>query len=348
MAGIDISSFELLEARQFLSASHYKVTNLVSDGAVHAEYIDKNLVNAWGISVGPFGIRIADNGSSMSTAYNGNGLKNGPDAHIPGAAGAADGAPTGIVRNTTGGFVVHHGGKSAPATYIFVTEDGAIVGYNSKVFKNGIVAHDSSDEGNVYKGDALASVKGKTYLYAADFHGKRIEVYDSHFEDAELKGHFRDPNLPSSYSPFNIAEYEGHLYVTFAKTKAGSDDEQDGAHLGIISEFNNDGTFVKRLATGGPLNAPWGMVWAPRDFGSQVKEDDLLVGNFGDGRINIFGPNGHFKGQLQGTNNKPLSINGLWGLAFGNGKNGARSDRLYFAAGINDEADGLFGSIKVV
>ena len=337
---------ESMERRQLLSST-YGVHNLVSDGAVHADRIDKNLVNPWGLVVGPFGVRVADNGSSSSTQYNGNGKTNGPLVHIPAAMGGKDGAPTGEVRNDTSGFVIHKGSKSGPATYIYVTEDGAIVGYNPKVSANGIVAHDSSDEGNVYKGDALAKVNGKTFLYAVDFHGKRIEVYDSHFNDADLKGSFKDPTLPSNYSPFNIAEYEGHLFVTFAKTQAGSNDEAHGAGFGFISEFNNDGTFVKRVASHGTLNAPWGMTWAEHNFGF-VHADDMLVGNFGDGKINVFSPSGHFRGQLKGSNGKALVVSGLWGIGFGNGDNGARENRLYFTAGINDEADGLFGDIRVV
>jgi len=336
---------EALEPRQLL-ASTYAVTNLVSDGAVPAQFVDKNLVNAWGIVVGPFGIRVADNGSSSTTAYNGNGKTNGPTAHIPGGGGEKDGAPTGLARNDTSGFVIHKGGKSGPATYIFVNEDGGIVGFNSSVSANGILAHDSSDEGNVYKGDAIATCHGKTFLYAADFHGARIEVYDSHFNDADLKGDFKDPKLPKNYAPFNIALYEGHLFVTYAQRPPGAEDENHGAGLGLIDEYNTDGTFVKRVATGGTLDAPWGMSWADHSFGF-VHEDDMLVGNFGDGKINVFSPSGKFRGQLKGSNGKAIVVGGLWGIAFGNGKAGARSDRLYFTAGTNDEADGLFGSIRV-
>jgi uncharacterized protein (TIGR03118 family) len=338
---------EVLEPRRFLSSS-YLVTNLVSDGATPAQFIDKNLVNPWGISVGPFGIRVSDNGSASSTAYNGNGKSNGPTAQIPGGGGAADGAPTGIARNDTSGFVIHKGNKSGPATYIYVNEDGGIVGFNSSVSKNGILAEDSSDEGNVYKGDAIATSNGKTLLYAADFHGKRVEVYDNKFHDADLKGDFKDPALPSSYGPFNIAAHDNHLFIAFAQTQKGSLDEAHGAGLGFVDEFNTDGTFVKRIASHGTLNAPWGIAFASRNFGPQVKAGDMLVGNFGDGRINIFSSTGSFKGQLDGSNGKPISIGGLWGIAFGNGQAGARADRLYFTAGTNDEADGLLGSIKVV
>jgi uncharacterized protein (TIGR03118 family) len=345
MSFASIFGAEALESRQFLSST-YTADNLVSDGAVPARFIDKNLVNPWGLSVGPFGIRVSDNGSASSTAYNGNGKTNGPTAHIPAAAGAKDGAPTGVVRNDTSGFVIHKGSKSGPATYIYVNEDGAIVGYNKHVSANGIVAHDSSDEGNIYKGDALATSGGKTYLYATDFHGARVEVYDSHFNDADLKGNFKDPKLPKNYAPFNIALYEGHLFVTYAHRPAGAHDEDHGPGLGLIDEYNTNGTFVKRVTTGGHLNAPWGMTWAEHSFGF-VHKDDMLVGNFGDGKINVFSSSGQFRGQLQGPNGKALVINGLWGIEFGNGQAGAREDRLYFAAGTNDEADGLLGDIRL-
>src|SRR5262249_53316457 len=154
------------------------------------------------------------------------------------------------------------------------------------------IGEDSSDEAAVYKGVALANVGNSTFLYAADFHNGAINVYDAEFEDATLKGSFKDPNLPDGFAPFNIAELKGHLFVAFAHTEAGSDDEMAGPGLGVVDEFNNDGTFLRRIGAGGTLNAPWGMAIAPKKFGKFG--GDLLVGNFGDGRINVFSTDGNF------------------------------------------------------
>jgi len=332
---------EVLESRCLLSGSAaFTVTNLVSDGAVPANRVDKNLLNPWGIVFDGKTLRDANNGDSSSQRFDARG-KPSSLVHVPGGGGEADGAPTGIALNQSGGFIIKSGGKSAPARFIFVGEDGAITGFNSKVSNNAIIGEDSSDEGAVYKGVALANVGKDTFLYAADFHNTRINVYNDQFDDATLKGSFKDPNLPDGYAPFNVAELKGHLFVSFAKTKAGSDDEQDGAGLGVVDEFNNDGTFARRIGDGGTLNAPWGMAIAPKQFGKFG--GDLLVGNFGDGHINVFSTNGNFIGQLKDTSGDPIEVEGLWGIAFGKGSN-KRS--LFFAAGTNDEKDGLIGVIN--
>jgi uncharacterized protein (TIGR03118 family) len=332
---------EVLESRRLLSAAAFEVTNLVSDGAVPAEHTDPHLLNAWGIVVDGKTLRVANNGDSSSRGYNRNGKNVSPLVHIPGGNGQADGAPTGVALNRSDGFVISSNGKSAPARFIFVGEDGAITGYNPKVSANAIVGEDSSDEDAVYKGVALAKVGKDTFLYAADFHNASINVYNDEFEDADLPGKFNDPNLPDGYAPFNIAELQGHLFVAFAKTVPGSDDEMDGPGLGVVDEFKNDGTFLRRIGAGGTLNAPWGMAIAPKHFGRYG--GDLLVGNFGDGRINVFSLKGSFIGQLKDDGGEPIEIDDLWGIAFGHGRD-KRS--LFFAAGTNDEADGLVGVIR--
>lgn len=334
-----------LEPRRLFSAG-YVVTNLVSDGAVKANFTDKNLVNPWGIVFTDFGMRVADNGMGVSTAYNGSGKANGSVVTIPhSATGDSPSNPDGVVRNTTSSFVYHNGANSGPASYIFVNEDGDISAWNKDVSTNAKTVEDSSDEGALYKGVTIARAGGHNYLYAADFGNRRINVYNSSFEDANLPGGFHDPHLPAGYSPFNISEINGQLLVTYAKKEAGEDDETDGPGLGVVDVFNNDGEFVRRLATGGTLNAPWGMAIAPDSFGTFG--GDLLVGNFGDGTINAFNyATGKFLGQLKGTSGHTIHVNGLWGIGFGTGAGGVRTDRLYVAAGTNDEADGLIAEVK--
>jgi uncharacterized protein (TIGR03118 family) len=185
-------------------------------------------------------------------------------------------------------------------------------------------------------------------LYAANFGLQRIDVYNSSFQPTTVSGGFHDPNLPSGYAPFNIQNIGNNLYVTFAKTSGGKD-EVDGPGLGYVDEFDANGVLLKRLVSNGPLNAPWAVVMAPA-AGFGIFSGDLLVGNFGDGMINVFDPaNGSFLGALDDASGKPISIQGLWGLSFGNGAHGQLANALYFNAGIagpgNVEDHGLFGSL---
>src|SRR5438046_2573042 len=219
---------ESLEARRLLSASGFTVTNLISDGAVAAQHTDSHLLNSWGIAFDGKTFRVANNGDSSTQAFDARGNEVGTIAHVPGGGGEADGAPTGVALNRSDGFVISADGNSAPARFIFVGEDGAITGYNPNVSANAIIGEDSSDEGAVYKGVALANVGEDTFLYAADFHNASINVYNDQFKDADLPGKFVDPNLSAGYAPFNIAELKGHLFVAFAHTEAGSDDEMAG------------------------------------------------------------------------------------------------------------------------
>jgi uncharacterized protein (TIGR03118 family) len=336
---------DALEARRLFAAG-YVVTNLVSDGAVKANFTDPNLQNPWGIVFTDFGMRVADNGTGHSTAYNGSGKANGSVITIPhSATGSTPSNPTGVVRNTSSAFVYHNGANSGPAKYIFVNEDGNISAWNKDVSTNAKTVSDSSDENAVYKGDTIARSGGKWFLYTADFGNGRINVYDSNFQDATLAGHFHDPHLPSGYVPFNISEINGQLYVTYAKKAPGADDETDGPGLGLVDVYNNDGEFVRRLATGGALNAPWGMTIAPDSFGPLG--GSLLVGNLGDGRISAFNvATGKFLGQLKRPDGHTVQIDDLWGIGFGTGAGGVRADRLYAAAGTNDEADGLIAEVR--
>jgi uncharacterized protein (TIGR03118 family) len=199
-----------------------------------------------------------------------------------------------------------------------------------------------ASEPNIYKGIAFGAVGGNAYAYGANFGSGAIDVFRGDAMAPALGGNFTDPNLPAGYVPFNAQNLGGTLYVSYAFRTPGSEDETAGAGLGIVDSFDLQGHFLSRDATGGALNAPWGLALAPSSFGAMA--GDLLVGNFGDGRINIFDPTTHaFLGQVTGAGGKPLLIDGLWGIAPGNDGLAGSSGLLYFTAGPGDESHGLFG-----
>jgi uncharacterized protein (TIGR03118 family) len=319
----------------------YVVHNLVSDNAaIPADTHDPNLVNAWGITAGPTTPWwVADNGTNKSTLYNGSG------APVPLVVGV-DGGPTGTVFNGTGDFVVSANGKQGVARFLFASEDGGIRGWNPAVSPNAVVGTMTPDA--IYKGLAIGSSGGSNFLYATNFHAGRIDVFNGSFGLVHSPGPFVDPQLPAGFAPFGIQNIGGTLFVTYGKQDADAHDEVDAQSLGFVDEFTTGGTFLARVATRGQLDAPWGLAMAPDGFGRF--SGDLLVGNFGNGRINAYEPqaDGTFahRGQLRDTGHKPITIDGLWGLGFGNGAASGPKTTLYFAAGPNDEADGLFGSIE--
>jgi len=205
----------------------------------------------------------------------------------------------------------------------------------------------ASDDGAIYKGLAIGSSGGNQYLYAADFHNGVVEVYDSTFAEQHWAGAFVDPGIPSGFAPFGIQNLNGMIFVTYAKQDAEAIDEVAGEGLGYVSAFGTDGSFLGRVGSGDALNAPWGLAWAPSS-GFGRFSGDLLVGNFGDGRINAFAwtPGGwEARGHLKTSNHRPLVIDGLWGIGFGNGAGSGPTTTLYFAAGPDDENHGLYGSI---
>jgi uncharacterized protein (TIGR03118 family) len=344
---------ESLEARQVLSTT-YLVHDLVSDQPGVAPITDPNLVNAWGIALStssPFW--VASNKPGLAEVYSGD-VGNTPLTKGSLEVTITGGAPTGTVFNTTTDFKIPMGSPTLPAVFIFASESGAVTGWNPNVpaagSKTAVLGFQAMDEA-IYKGIALAndSVNGNNYLYLADFHNNKIDVLDKNFAIAHLGGSFTDPNLPAGFAPFNVAEINGQLYVSYAKqdNPADAEDDMAGPGNGVIDVYTNDGVFVKRLVSNGAgskLNSPWGMVVAPASFGDFG--GDLLVGNFGDGRIHAYdATTGAFLGTLTGFKNRPVHVDGLWGLAFGNGTNGGDANTLYFAAGPDDEAHGLFGKI---
>jgi uncharacterized protein (TIGR03118 family) len=344
--------------------SAYRQVNLVSDIPGLAAVTDPDLVNSWGDSASPGTdqapggpLWVSDNGKDKTTLYTSGTATTVSKAGL--VVTITSGAPTGQVFNgdtNPGDFVVHDAaGHSGPAAFIFASENGGIDGWNPGV---GVAAGASPpstvtevarDNGAnaVYKGLAEAQASdGKTYLYATNFRSGRVEAYNSDFKPVELPGGlFVDPRLPAGYAPFDIAEFAGRLYVTYAKQDAGLKDDVAGPGNGFVDVFSNDGALIRRLVTRGALNSPWGLAMAPDNFGRF--SGALLVGNFGDGHINAYNPyTGAHLGQLRGPNGRPIVIDGLWSLRFGNG-NAAKTNELIFSSGPDHETHGLLGKLTL-
>jgi len=328
----------------------YKQTNLVSDGAVQAGETDTNLKNPWGLGAFPGGpFWIADNGTGLSTLYDGAGNIVPLVVTIPppkGSPSNTTATPTGLVWNgNPQAFLVQ---PQLPGLFIFATEDGTISAWNPTVdMHNAVLEVDNSNGGNgaVYKGLALATNSTGIFLYATNFRAGTVDVFDAKFQPAKLSGSFHDPNIPTGYAPFGIALIDGNLYVTYALQDSMKHDDVKGAGHGFVDIYDTDGNLITRFASKDTLNSPWGVARAPANFGPFSSR--ILVGNFGDGRINGFSSFGDFRGQLHDTSNKAISINGLWSISFGI-ELAASPSKLYFTAGTNDESDGLFGSLEAV
>ncbi|HJV79884.1 TIGR03118 family protein [Noviherbaspirillum sp.] len=333
------------------TGNFYQQHNLVSDGANPADNIDPNLINSWGVAFNPFGpVWVADNGTGVSTLYDGNGKPQSLVVQIPGPANASGpGTPTGIVFNASTGFVVSQGGTSGASKFIFATEDGVIAAWAPNVDATHAVrmVDNSVATGAVYKGLALSAGGNGSLLYAADFHNNRIDVFDTAFKPVTLApGAFSDPGLPAGFAPFGLQAIGGDIYVAYAKQDAAKHDDVAGEGLGFIDVYDPNGTLLRRLVSRGKLNSPWGMALAPAGFGKFSGR--LLVGNFGDGLIHAYDiATGDLTGTLKDPGKRPIKIDGLWGLAFGNGFNNQPVNTLFFAAGPGDEKQGLYGRIDV-
>ena len=330
-----------------INSQSFTSTVLVSDGAVSAPHTDPNLKNAWGIAFNPKGfVWVADNGTSVATLYDGNGVPQSLIVSIPnGTSGPAN--PTGIVFNGTTDFTVSQGGKSGVGAFIFSGEGGTITAWAPAVAPtNAIVMFDDGSGGAVYKGLALASNGTANFLYATDFHNNKIDVFDKNFAKVAMPGKFQDATLPAGFAPFGIQAIGPKLFVTYAKQDAAAHDNVDGSGLGFVDVFDTAGNLLQHFASAGPLNAPWGVAQAPGNFGRF--SGDILIGNFGDGTINAFDPaSGQSLGAINLPNGTAFVQPGLWGIAFGNGLDNQPTNTLFFAAGPNDEADGVYGRIDV-
>ena len=342
-----------------IANSAYQQTNLVSDIPGLAVHTDPNLRNSWGTSTGPgLPIWVSDNHAGAATLYDGQGNPQpGPGNQQlvvsipapPSAGPGRRGAPGrhGVQPNA-GWFRGIQERRVAPARFLFATEDGTIAGWNppsipptrSAPWTGPPSPTSAGDRGAVYKGLALVNTPAGKFLYATNFRFGTIEVFDSNFH---LVNSFTDPTVPAGFAPFGIHNIGGNLYVTFAKQDAAKQDDDAGPGNGFVDVFSPNGNLLQRLASQGRLNSPWAVTLAPPTFGAFG--GDILVGNFGNGRINAFNPaTGQFLGQLR-NHGGPITISGLWGLRFPAGSLNVTPNALYFTAGPNHEADGLLGDI---
>jgi uncharacterized protein (TIGR03118 family) len=327
-----------------------------------ATTIDPNLQNPWGIAVAPgLPFWIADNNSNLATLYSGTGTvetdtitgSNSVGIAIPASAAGVQANPTGQVYNAAGGFLIQTVNGMESAQFIYDGEGGTIAAWAADSGATTVTAYDdgivNGTNHAVYKGLAIGSVNGATFLYATDLHNNKVDVFDTTFsKPAAMQGKFIDPTLPAGYVPFGISAVSGQLYVTYAMQDSAMHDEVTGAGMGYVDVFDMSGNFVTRFASQGMLNAPWGIAVAPSGFGSIA--GDVLIGNFGDGTINIFTPSGSlatFVGQLMVSNGGTLAIPGLWSIVFGNGDPDKPVTTLFYTAGFADQTDGVFGSIAV-
>ena len=327
--------------------------NLVSNVAGMAPVRDANLVNPWGMALGlNSGLFVANNRSGKATTYDGKGQAipaNAPQVVIiPAASGGGNASPTGLVTNGSNGFVITSGAISAPSTEIFATEEGTIAGWNSTVDAGrAVIMVNNAATGAVYKGLALSFNGSGAFLYATNFHAGTVDVFDSKFQPVTTSGGFKDPKIPAGYAPFGIAAINGAIYVTYAQQDEDKEDDVVGAGHGFINIFDTDGKLVRRFASQGPLNSPWGMAWAPMEgFGGF--SNGLFVGNFGDGAIHVFDfDSGDLLGTVSDSAGAPIAIPGIWALQFGLGVAQASSNTLFFNAGGDDEVSGVLGSLTV-
>lgn len=347
----------------------YAVTALTSNLPGHAAVRDALLQNAWGIAFSPAGspFWINDNATGCATLYDGTGAKITalqvsiplPGNVVPVAScqprdpnkppNPSPAAPTGIVWNPSASFLVP--GTKIPAVFIFATEDGTLSAWAGGLNPpdNAVLAADESSSGAVYKGLAFAVNAKGAFLFATNFNSGRVEVFgpngtDGMFTKVSLDGDFTDPEIPAGYAPFNIVNIDGDLFVTYAKQNAEKHDDVAGPGHGFVDVFDTDGHLMRRFESRGRLNSPWGVARASFAFGPFSGK--ILIGNFGDGRINVFDDDGRLVDQLEDAHGKPLVIQGLWTLTLGGGRNSS-PDTVYFSAGPNDETNGLFGTITL-
>jgi uncharacterized protein (TIGR03118 family) len=342
----------------------YSDTALVVDKAevvATSKTVDANLQNPWGIALAtglPFW--IADNNSNLATLYSGTGAVEtqavtgsaATGVAIPASAAGVAANPTGQVYNGSGSFLVATSKGKETALFLFAGEGGTIAGWAMDSGSAAVTAYDDGVANGanhaVYKGLALGTVNGATFLYATDLHNNKVDVFDTNFaKPADMQGKFVDAAIPAGFVPFGISAVNNQLYVTFAMQDTAKHDEVPGAGMGYVDVFDLSGNLVSRFASGGALNAPWGIAVAPSGFASLA--GDVLIGNFGDGTINVFSPNGTqlatSVGPLTGSNGQPLAFPGLWSLVFGNGDSDKPLTTLFYTAGFANQTDGVFGSI---
>jgi uncharacterized protein (TIGR03118 family) len=324
----------------------YNAKVLVSDGSSPAPNTAADLKNGWGIAFNPTGTAwVSGNGSQRSVLFDGNGVPQSLVVSIPAGSNGAAG-PTGIVFNGVAtDFVITSAGKTANAVFLFATDAGTIAGWSPKVLPtDAVTAFDDGAGGAIYKGLTLASRGTTNFLFAADFHNNKIDVFDASFKKVASTGTFRDPAIPAGFAPFGIQAIGSRLYVTYAKQDAAARVQVTGAGLGFVDVFDTAGNLLQQLPTGDLFNAPWGVAQAPSNFGTF--SNDLLVGNFGDGTISAFDPTSlKFLGKLKLADGSSFTQKGLWGIAFGNDVQSQPKNTLFYAAGPNGKLAGIYGRI---
>jgi uncharacterized protein (TIGR03118 family) len=337
----------------------YSNTSLVANVA-SALTMDSNLVNPWGLSMAPGDpVWVANNGTQTSTIYDGNGKVQPASGttivKLPAGAGNVPFSPTGIVGNTTADFAVSAGGKAGPALFIYSGKSGMLAGWAPTVDVTNAVTAYADTGGAAYTGLAIAKNAGSNFLYAADFHNNKIDVFNANFQKQPTSAtsfSFTDSTLPPGYAPFGIQAVNNgaggatQIYVAYAKQGAGNGSE-NSAGFGLVDVFDTNGKLLKNLIpVGGALNAPWGIALAPADFAPL--SNDLLIGNFGDGKINAYNPTtGAFVAAVSDSKGNPLAASGLWGIVFGNDSDNQPHNTLFYAAGTDMQADGVYGRIDV-
>lgn len=321
--------------------STFIITPLVSDTSEYAApTIDPLLKNAWGLAIGPTGNPwIVNEGTGTSTVYDSNGAKVSLEVMLPAPSGSTSGTAIGTVFNSANDFVIPGGTKSL---FLFASPQGTISAWNQGTGTNAVIVASRADAKAAYTGITIGSSGGVNYLYAADFRNANVDVYDKDFNYVRS---IHDTSLPSDYYPFNVQAFGNRLFVTYAKKdNADDEDEVEGDGFGFVNEYTGAGEFVRRFASQGTLNAPWGIAIAPSDFGD--KSGMVLIGNFGSGNINAYDiTSGTYMGKLKGTDGKEIEIEGLWALEFG--PLGNKRSTLYYTAGPDDEAHGVFGTITL-
>ncbi|HUK26724.1 MAG TPA: TIGR03118 family protein [Terriglobales bacterium] len=332
----------------FAFAQHYVQNNLVADVSGNATNTDANLVNPWGLARSASSFWwAANNGSGTSTLYDAAGTAQALVVTIPPPKGStAPATPTGAVFNGTSDFAL---APMKPALFLFATEDGTISGWNPGVSLNSAqLVVDKSKKHAIYKGITISEFHGAHYLYVTNFHEGRVEVYDTYFHRVKLSEKaFEDYRIPHGYAPFNIQAVGKNIFVTYAKQDEDKEDDAPGPGFGFVDVYGPTGKLRARLEHGPWLNAPWAVAMAPSEFGEF--SHSLLIGNFGSGQIAAYNPvTGRFRGLMKNPDGSTLSIDGLWALGFGNNANAGPETTLFFSAGPNDEADGLFGTLTPV
>ena len=325
--------------------NRFAQVNLVADVPGVAKITDTHLVNAWGLSQGPTTpIWVSDNGKDVSTLYTGGGVGQTP-AVVPLVVSIPGGAPTGQAFNPTMSFVLPNG---QPARFVFASEHGTVSAWNPQLTPTTSAVPVDSVRGGVFKGLALAQPRhGGPEILVADFAHHRIVAFDSSFKRMKLPSWaFTDRRIPRGYAPFNVAVLGSRVFVAYAQVNPATGDDVSGRGHGFVDVYSTGGRLLDRFARRGVLNSPWGLAVAPAGFGAF--SGDVLVGNFGNGRIHAFDPRtGRLRGVLRDGYGRPIVIDGLWGLLPGNGTSAGTSD-VWFSAGPQDESHGLLGVLRAL